>query len=198
MLGHSVLTDLVGPPMEHGNVPTTEQELEQELGQELGQELEQELEQDLGHDDALTSEQLSAPASDMSLQWSGDDSGDALSMQQTARERTDARRERHREVQRRFAKRKKVLARLISLASIDASINDQRPRLTLSLINQEKLQQDRVLLQQLEARYKLLSLISEQQQLAEDNKTLASSCVAYSLVSLPKPVVGSIIQVWSH
>lgn len=68
----------------------------------------------------------------------------------------------------------------------------------MCVVNQEKLQQDRVLLQQLEARYKLLSLISEQQQLAEDNETLAISSVAYSLVSLPKPVVGSVIQVWSH
>lgn len=106
--------------MEHGNAHSTEQvqEQEQELGLEQGSEL------DLGHDDALTSEQLSAPASDMPLQWSGDDSGDALSMQQAAREQADARRERHREVQRRFAKRKKVIGLLISLASTDAAVND--------------------------------------------------------------------------
>lgn len=62
-------------------------------------------------------------------------------------------------------------------------------------IDQEKLQQDRVLLEQLEARYKLLSLITEEQQLAEENKDLSSSCLAYTLVSPPKPVINSIIQV---
>lgn len=92
MLGHSVQTSRARTPMDRDTISAADEEQEQETQ----------------HGDAPSSEQLAVDASDISPPWSCDDIDDAISMQETARERAEARRVRHREVQRRFAQRKKV------------------------------------------------------------------------------------------
>lgn len=60
-------------------------------------------------------EQLVAQASQLAVSWVVDSVDGTALMQQSARDRAESRRARHREVQRRFAQRKKVLSCYLSV-----------------------------------------------------------------------------------